>query len=248
MLRVFVKCINTDLDLNTNSQVIHISQYVTPILLGISRQRTNVKLGWDRSKHLGSGYIEKTAATAHKKNNLRLRLNGTCYHAYCKMYNYNVKTYFRDAQHQSCHNISLKSDKYSQFTSTLMSSKDEQAYYLNKAPQPQLLHHQPKKRWPPSSNSVPTQPNAGNGNKFILANWKDHQISKPNQKQPQVICCQSSPFDMWACTHTLKHTCHWFDALKKLHAPVMFITLFVWNIGTKKIKERTKASNSLIDV
>ena len=35
--------------------------------------------------------------------------------------------------------------------------------------------------------------------------------------------------------------------VKKEHEPLMFITLIVWDNGTKKMKERTKTSNLIVD-
>ena len=58
---------------------------------------------------------------------------------------------------------------------------------------------------------------------------------------------QFSPFDACDYTFTRQHTGHYFDAYKKKHAPLFFMTLIVWDIGTKKMKERTNTSNLIVD-
>ena len=50
-----------------------------------------------------------------------------------------------------------------------------------------------------------------------------------------IACAQASTF----ATH-LMH-------VKKWDAPLLFMTLIVWDIGTKKMKERTKTSNLIAD-
>ena len=58
------------------------------------------------------------------------------------------------------------------------------------------------------------------------------------------ISLQSSPFHACDCTHdritSLMH-------VKKKHVPFLFMTLIVWDIGTEKMKERTKTSNLVVD-
>ena len=52
---------------------------------------------------------------------------------------------------------------------------------------------------------------------------------------------------MHAIAHAHQHTCHQFDACKKQHTSLLLMTLFVWDIGTKKRKERTKTSDVIVD-
>ena len=54
----------------------------------------------------------------------------------------------------------------------------------------------------------------------------------------KVYTNQSYPFDVWDCTRTCQHTCYQFDACKKQHMPLLFMTLIVWGIGMKKMKEQ----------
>ena len=48
---------------------------------------------------------------------------------------------------------------------------------------------------------------------------------------------QSSPFDACDCMCTHQHTHHYFDVRNKLHTSLMFMTLIVCDIGTKKVKD-----------
>ena len=57
----------------------------------------------------------------------------------------------------------------------------------------------------------------------------------------------SSPFDACDCTRTRQYTHHQFDSCKKQHTPLLFTAFIVWGIGTKKMKERTKTSNLIVD-
>ena len=56
----------------------------------------------------------------------------------------------------------------------------------------------------------------------------------------------SFPFDACDCTRTHQHTRHQFDSCKRQHAPLLFMTLIVWDIGTKKMKEITKTPNLIV--
>ena len=58
---------------------------------------------------------------------------------------------------------------------------------------------------------------------------------------------QSSPFDVCNCTCTCQHMRHKFDACKKEHMPLLFLTHIAWDIGMKKIKEKAKASTLTVD-
>ena len=58
---------------------------------------------------------------------------------------------------------------------------------------------------------------------------------------------KSFPFDVCDRTRTRQHTLHWFHACKKWHAPFLFMARIVWDIGTRKMKERIKTSNLTFD-
>ena len=52
---------------------------------------------------------------------------------------------------------------------------------------------------------------------------------------PGCVRQQSSPFDICDCRHTCRHMRHQFDVCKKQHVSLLFMTLNVWDIGTKRI-------------
>ena len=62
-----------------------------------------------------------------------------------------------------------------------------------------------------------------------------------------VLLVQSFPFDVCNRMCRCQLTRHSFDARKKKHVPLLFMTLIVQDIGTKKMKERTKTSNLIVD-
>ena len=49
---------------------------------------------------------------------------------------------------------------------------------------------------------------------------------------------QTSPFDVCDCMCPCQHMCHQFDAGMKQYTPLLFMTLIVWDIRMKKMKER----------
>ena len=61
-------------------------------------------------------------------------------------------------------------------------------------------------------------------------------------KDPVSLLCgqQSFPFDVCNQTCTHQHMCHQFDVCKKQHVPLLFMTLIVWDIQTRKMNERKK--------
>ena len=69
---------------------------------------------------------------------------------------------------------------------------------------------------------------------------------QPKNESPYLSCSVSSIWCMQLYWHMSAHAPPVW-CMQKQHAPLLFMTLFVWDIGMKKMKERAKTSDLLVD-
>ena len=67
---------------------------------------------------------------------------------------------------------------------------------------------------------------------------KTHQQLAEGSSPPIFLIPHSSPFHACDRTSTRQYIRHQFDACKKYHVPLLFMTLIVCDIGIKKMKEQ----------
>ena len=87
---------------------------------------------------------------------------------------------------------------------------------------------------------------------FLEIAQKKQKILKLTERKSIYTCLanlfrfiENCSFDVHDCMHTCQHIHHQFNACKKQHTRLVFITFIVWDIGTTKMRE-IKTSNLIV--